>query len=116
AAVVGLIDAAVTHRNQMVAVVGINPDAVEVDVDAALQRFELLAAVLRAPEAGADRVDVIGGARVDANHRVVERSFGQAVQAGPGRTAVVAAEDAAGLEAALALLALHVLFLAEQAT
>src|SRR6185369_2166841 len=71
-------------------------------------------AVAAAPKRGADRVQVVGTLCVDADHRVVERPLAEAVDAPPGLAAVVAAEDAAGLEADGALEVLAVRDLAEQ--
>jgi hypothetical protein len=114
-AVLRLVQTAVTGEQHVVAVLRVDPQRVEVDVHRALHLAEALAAVGALEDrhaAGPHDIDV---ARVDGDLAEVEGPVREAVHALPGQTAVVAPEDAAGLEAVLALTQLHVLALAVEA-
>src|SRR5947208_3102919 len=104
------VKAAVGGDDDMPAILGIDPEVVLVGVESGIDalRAKRLAAVVAPPEVDAKRVDDLFIGWIDADDGEVERSFIEAVDAGPGFAGVGGFVDAAGVGAVGALLILHV--------
>src|SRR5262249_37285173 len=113
-AVVSHVEAAVAADDHVPAVARVNPQGVLIGVDAAHVAAESLAAVGRAVQADAQHIEVPVIAGVHANLAEIHGPRVHAVDACPRFAAVGGLVDAAVLVAVLALLVLHVFFLAAQ--
>src|SRR6266446_1906841 len=111
--IIRLVETAVAANDHVPAVLRIDPEGVLIGVYAAVAfHLEGLAAVLRAIHLHAEDVDDLLVQRIDADLGEVHRPRIEAIDAGPGFTAVGGFVDAAGLVSVGPLLVLDIFALA----